>query len=148
MWVASKLSGTVGALGSEAIEMVDWLLRFGCTSEELRVVVARLSDWMANSSPPWAAYRALMSCRLVALDKSPGLRPVGIGETLLWSLAKLVMREARDHANTVCENLKLCAGLEAGVEGATHAVGLRRLKRLRLRKSVEAAGSLDEEEER
>ena len=69
-WVASKLSGAAGALGSEAIEVRNWLLRLGCASEELRVVVTSLSDWMSNSSPPWAAYCALMACRLVALDKS------------------------------------------------------------------------------
>ena len=68
MWVASNLSGTAGALGAEAIELRNWLLRFGCSSEELRVVITKLADWMANSSPPWAAYRALMACRLVALD--------------------------------------------------------------------------------
>ena len=51
MWVASKLSGATGALGAEAIELRNWLLRFSCALEELRVIVARLSDWMANSSP-------------------------------------------------------------------------------------------------
>ena len=32
-WVASKLSGAAGALGAEAIEMCNWILRFGCASE-------------------------------------------------------------------------------------------------------------------
>ena len=50
-WVASKLSGAAGTLGAEAIELINWLLRIRCASEELRVVVARLSDWIANSSP-------------------------------------------------------------------------------------------------
>ena len=54
-WLASKLSGTEGALGAEAIELRNYLFRFRCSLEELRVVVARLADWMANSSPPWAA---------------------------------------------------------------------------------------------
>ena len=62
MWVASKLSGAAGALGEESIELHNFLLRFGCASEELRFVIARLTDWMANSYPPWAAYRALMEC--------------------------------------------------------------------------------------
>ena len=48
MWVASKLSGTAGALGAEVMELRNWLFRFGCASEELRVVVASLADWMAN----------------------------------------------------------------------------------------------------
>ena len=105
MWFASKLSGAAGGLGAEAIELRNWILRFGCASEELRVVVARLAYWMANSSPPWAAYRALMACRLVALDKRPGVRPVGIGETLFRALAKLVLRAAGDQAKTACGNI-------------------------------------------
>ena len=75
-WVASNLSSAAGALGAEAIELRNWLLCFRCASEELRVVAARLSDWMSNSSPPWDAYCALMACRLVALDKLPGVHPV------------------------------------------------------------------------
>ena len=50
--VASKFSSTAGALGAEAIELRNWLLRCRCASEDLRVVVARLADWMSNSSPP------------------------------------------------------------------------------------------------
>ena len=59
-----------------------------------------------------------MACRLVALDKRPGVRPVGIGETLHQVLAKLVMRAAGEQVKTVCGNLQLCAGLEAGIDGA------------------------------
>ena len=115
------------------MELRPWLLRFGCASEEFRVIVASLADWMANYSPPWAAYRALMACHLVALDKRPGVRPVGIGETLRRALAKLVMRTAGDQAKKACGNLQLCAGLKAGIEGATHAVGQRILARVRER---------------
>ena len=132
--VASKLSGAEGVLEAEAMQLKNWLLRFRCASEELRVVVASLDDWMTNSSPPWAAYRALMSCCLFALDKRPGVRPVGIGETLCRALAKLVMRAAGEQAKTVCSNLQLCAGLDAGIEGATHAVGQRRVERVRARR--------------
>ena len=85
---------------------------------------------MDNSSPHCSAYRALMACRLVALDKHPRVRPVGIGGTLRRSLDKVVMRAAGDQAKTACGNLQLCAGLEAGIEGATHAVGQRRVERL------------------
>ena len=131
MWVALKLSGAAGALGAEAMELCNWLLCFGCALEELIVVVTRLEYWMANSSPPWAAYRALMACRLVALDKRPGVRPVGIGETLCRALSKLAMRAAGDQAKTAGGNLQMCTGLEASIEGATHAVGQRRLARVR-----------------
>ena len=98
MWVASNLSCAAGDLGAEVMELRNWLLRFRCASEELRVVAASLADWIANSSPSWAAYCTLMACRLVALDKRPGVRPMGIGEMLRRALAKLIMKAAEDQA--------------------------------------------------
>ena len=114
-WVASKLSGAAGTLVAEAIDIINWLLCFGCASEELRVAVARLADWMASSYPPWSAYCALMYSLLVSLYKRPGVRLVGIRETLRRALAKLVMVSAGYQAKTACENLQLCIGLEAGI---------------------------------
>ena len=60
------------------MELHNWLLRFGCASKELGVVVASLADWITNSSPPWAAYFTLMDYFLVDLDKRLGVRPMGI----------------------------------------------------------------------
>ena len=133
-WVTSNLSGAAGALGDEAVELRNWLLCFGCLSEELRVVLARLVDSMDNFLLPWAAYCALMACRILALDKMSGVRPVGIGETLFRALAKLVIRAAGDQVKIACGNLQLCAGLEASIEGATRYVGQRRLDRLKARR--------------
>ena len=47
-------------------------------------------DWLSNGSPPYAAYHAVNMVRTVALDKSPGVHPLGIGESWeswmrLWS---------------------------------------------------------------
>ena len=90
---------------------------------------------MDNSSPSWAAYCAIMVCRLVALDKILGLRPVGIGETLRQSPARHFMRAAGDQSKTACGKLKLCAGLKAYIRGATQAVGQRKLDKVRGRRS-------------
>ena len=62
---------------------------------------------------------------------------MGIGETLRRALAKFVMRASGGQAKTTCGNLQLCAGLEAGIEGATHAVGQRRVERVRARRAEE-----------
>ena len=76
------------------------------------------------------------------------MRPIGIGETLLRSLAKIVMRAAGDQAKTVCVNIQLCAGHEAGIKGDTHAVGQRRLKRVHgSRQEGEEAEDVEEEGE-
>ena len=76
-WVVSKLSRAADELLAEAIELCNWILRFGCLSKDLRVVVTRLADWMANYYPSWAAYYKIMACCLVVLDKRPRVRPCG-----------------------------------------------------------------------
>ena len=120
--VANRLSGGAGLGGVDAIFLKHLLLRHGTTSRKLRCVVARFSEWMANESVPWAAIRALMSGRLVALDKCPGIRPIGIGELWRRLFSKCFLKVAGQQAKEVCGTLQLCAGLEAGVEGAVHAM--------------------------
>ena len=129
MWVSSKLSDAAGALGAESIELRNWLIRFGCVLEDFRVVAADLAGLMANSSPPWSAYLDMMACCLIALDKRPGVLPVGIGETLRQAIDKLVMRAAGDQAKTECGSIQLYADLKAGIEGAAHDVSQKRRER-------------------
>ena len=115
MWFESKLSAAAGTLRAEAVELRNFLLSFRCTSEEFRVVIARLVYWMANYSPPWVAYRILMAYCLLTLDTIPGVFTVVIGETLCQALAKLIMSVAGDQAKTVCGNMQLYTGLKAGI---------------------------------
>ena len=120
--VARKMSGGAGPGGVDSIALQSWLLRFGKESCGLREAIASFTRWMANDSPPWAAYRAFMSNRLIALDKCPGVRPVGVGEVWRRLFAKCVIKVAGGQAKDACGTSQLCAGLEAGIEGAVHAV--------------------------
>ena len=60
--------------------------------------------------------------RTVALDKTPGVRPLGIGETWmrLWSDCSHTKTLAA--ATNACGNTQLCAGLRSGIEANLHAV--------------------------
>ncbi|KAL3806424.1 hypothetical protein ACHAXA_007766, partial [Cyclostephanos tholiformis] len=71
-------------------------LRHGAHSKRLRGIMADWVIWLSNGSPPYAAYRAVNTVRTVALDKCPGVRPLGVGE--------------------------LRAGLRSGTEANLHAV--------------------------
>ena len=120
--VAGELSGAGGPGGVDAVALQHWLLRFGKDSFALREAVAEFTRWMANSTPPWAAIRAIMANRLMALDKCPGVRPVGIGEIWRRLFSKCVLKEAGAEATEACGSDQLCAGLKADIEGAVHAV--------------------------
>ena len=57
----------------------------------------------------------------MAINKCPGVRLVGIREIIRRMIAKMVLKVTGPYAAEVCRNYQLCAGLEAGIEGAVHA---------------------------
>ena len=63
-----------------------------------------------------------MSGRLIALDKQPGIRPVGVGETWRRLMAKCLMRVTGPRLKAACGTAQLAGGVEAGIEGSIHAM--------------------------
>ena len=63
-----------------------------------------------------------IACRLVPLDKKPGVRPVGIGEVLRGIVGKAVMSIVQRDMVSATAPMQVCAGLPGGVEAAVHAV--------------------------
>ena len=102
--IARKLRGSTGCSGLTAEALKNMLLRHGRASSELRDELTEWALWLANSSPPWAAYRAMHQGRLVALDKQPGVRPVGIGETWMRAVSKLVLAQCGMDGKEACGN--------------------------------------------
>ena len=72
--------------------------------------------------PPWTAYRALISGRLIALDKQLGIRPVNVGETWLRLMVKCLLRVTGKETKATCETAQLAVGVEAGIESVIHAM--------------------------
>eukprot|EP00957_Ditylum_brightwellii_P010482 794488-Ditylum_brightwellii.AAC.1 len=122
MEIASRMQGSVGPGGVEAVSWQDWLLQFGAASLKLREAVAKVTRWLTNTRPAWAAYCALVAGRLIVLDKCPGVRPVGVGEILLHMMGKCVIAVCGEDATEVCGIKELCSGLKAGIEGAIHTM--------------------------
>ena len=65
---------------------------------------------------------AFTACRLIALDKNPGVRPIGICEVPRRIIAKAVLSLTRPDVLDAAGSLQLCAGQISGVEAAIHAV--------------------------
>ncbi|CAB0002767.1 unnamed protein product [Nesidiocoris tenuis] len=62
-----------------------------------------------------------MARRGVALDKQPGVRPIGVGEVLHRICSKTDTLTGDDQREAVCAD-QLCRGAKAGVEGAVHGL--------------------------
>ena len=63
-----------------------------------------------------------MSGCLVALDKQPVLRRVGIGETWRRIFANIFLKVTGPEATMACQDDQICAGLKVGVDGPIHEV--------------------------
>ena len=64
----------------------------------------------------------LLNCCLIALDKNPGVRPIGIGETSSRIIAKAVLKVVKQDVKDAAGCLQMCAGQHAGCEAATHTM--------------------------
>ena len=64
---------------------------------------------------------AFVACRLIPLNKNPGVRPIGIGEVPRRIIAKPILKTISDDIQSATGPLQACAGHEAGCEAAVHA---------------------------
>ena len=119
---ARRIQGGAGPGGCDACHWHDALLRYGAHSGRLRDAVAALARRLANSIVPWGDIRALVSNRLIALDKCPGVRPISIGESLCRIVGKAICSATRLDLAVLCGTDQLCGGIRSGIEGAVHAI--------------------------
>ena len=63
-----------------------------------------------------------LACRLIALDKCPGVRPIGIGDTARRIIAKAILVTTRGDIQEAAGSIQLCAGQLSGCEAAIHSV--------------------------
>ena len=124
MEVAGRLYGGLGPGVTDSVRLQHWFLHFGAARRELRLIVADFSEWFGNGRPPWSSYQALMSVRMIALYKQPGIRPVGVGETWRRLMAKCVLWVTGQEAKSTCGTENLAGGVEYGIEGGIHAMHL------------------------
>ena len=117
-----SLQSSSGVSGTDSQHWQTVLLRHGAHSSHLRDEVATLATKMCDQILPCSKVRALVSGRLIALDKCPGVRPIGIGEYLWRIICKSVAEFTKTDLEETCSTDQLACGLEAGVEGAIHAL--------------------------
>ena len=103
---------THGSAGPSGLNAGDWrrlLSAFGQTSTNLCKLVAKLSKKLATSIIPPDDLIAYNGCRLVALDKYPRVRPIGIGEVMRRT-GHIIVDCIRQDLTSLGGNMQLCLG--------------------------------------
>ena len=81
----------------------------------MRLIVAYFAEWLRNGQTPRGAYCAMMSGRMITLDKQPGVRLVGVGETWQWLMEKCLLQVTWKEAKAACRTEQLAIGVEVGI---------------------------------
>ena len=69
-----------------------------------------------------SSLESFVACRLIPLDRKPGLIPIGVGEVLRRIAGKAVMMLFKNDITHDAGALELSAGQDAGVEAVIHAM--------------------------
>ena len=77
---------TRGSAGPSGLDVDGWrrilmLGNFGSSGEDLRKAIADMTKQLCRDNTV-KHLEAFLACRLIPLDKQPGVRPIGIGEIL------------------------------------------------------------------
>ena len=64
---------------------------------------------------------AFLACKLIPLDKNPGVRPIGTAEVMRRILSRAVMITFKRNFQESAGDLQLCASKRVGCETAVHA---------------------------
>ena len=115
---------TSGAAGPSGLDSQQW--RRLCTSykgasRDLCDSLALVARRICTSYVYPSSIAPLLSCRLIALNKHPGVRPIGIGDTARRIIAKAVLSITQPDIQDASGCLQLCGGQISGIEAAVHA---------------------------
>ena len=94
---------------------------FGSSGEDLGKTIAERTKLLCQDNTV-KHLEAFLACRLMPLDKQPGVRPIGIGEILRRVIGKIVMILLKRDVLRATGSLQLCAGQDVGSEVAIYAV--------------------------
>ena len=117
-----QISGAAGPSGADARSWRLYCTSFGSTFADLCHAISAFGRRICTSYVDPTGLTAYTACRLIPLDKNPGVRPVGVGEVLRRIVGRAVMRIARQDLLYAAGSSQLCAGQIGGCEAAVHAM--------------------------
>ena len=95
---------------------------FGKESTDLCNAIAAVARRLCTDYVDPSGLQAFLACRLIPIDKRPGVRPIGVCEVLRRIIGKTVMEVVKVDVMKAAGGAQLCAGQEAGAEAAVHAI--------------------------
>ena len=119
---AMRVQGGAGPSGLDAGDWRRLCVSFGTVSDDLCRAMADLAKRLCAEDVSQESVQPYTACRLVPLDKNPGVRPIGICEVIRRIIGKAVLGVIGDDIRQATGCAQLCAGQPGGIEAAIHAM--------------------------
>ena len=119
---ALRTKGAAGLAGLDAFAWRRLCSMFKSASVNLCRAMAAFARYICTSSIDSSTLSAFLACRLIPLDKSPGVRPIGIGEVPRRIISKAVLWMFSTDIESAAGPLQTSAGQLGGCEAAIHAM--------------------------
>ena len=119
---ALHTDGSTGPSGMDAYAWRRLCGSFQKASTDLCEVLAKIARRLSSMFVDPEPLKPLVACRLVVLDKCPGVRPVGIREVPHRIISKAILAVIRSDIREVVGSLQLCIGQRLGCEVSIHAL--------------------------
>ena len=116
---------TQGSAGPSGLDSFAWrrlCSSFGSASYDLCSALGAVGRRLCSSLVNPQSISALVACRLIPLNKCPGVRPIGVGEVPRRIIAKAILRIIGKDVEEAAGPLQVCAGQDGGCEAAVHAM--------------------------
>ena len=127
---------TKGAAGPSGIDAYRWrrlCTSFKYASHDLCNAIDAIAWRLCTTFVDPEGISPLLSCHLIALDKCPDVRPIGICKTPRRIIAKAILFETKGDLQDATSPKQLCGGQIGGIEAAVHG-----MKSLFLKEETEA----------
>ena len=119
---ALRTKGAADPSGTDAHGWRRLHTSFKSASHDVCHVLALMARQLCTTFVHPKGISPFLACRLIALNKSPGVRPIGICETPRRIIAKAVLFVPGGDHKDDAGSKQLCAGKIAGIEAALHAM--------------------------
>ena len=123
--IRSAALHTNGAAGPSGLDAHCWrrlCSSFSGASNELCHSLAKVAFRMCTSFVDPSCISPFLAYRLIAINKNPGVRPIGVCQTARRIIAKAALSIFRCDVLEAAGSRQLCAGQLSGTEAAVHAV--------------------------
>ena len=94
----------------------------GNSIDLLSEAISKVAQRLATECVDPSHIDSFLNCRLIPLDKNPGIRPIGIGEVIRRIIGKAISVLTKSDVVDAMGPLQLSAGQNGGAEAAVHAM--------------------------